>query len=313
MRREVAERQRLQDLLRDAHLFAAIAIRFRGERDANGVADPFLQQDRERGGTRHDTLHAHAGFGEAQVQWVVVARGEQAVHVHQVLHVRHLGTEHDPVVSEADLFGEQGGADRRLDHGIEHHVARLARDHRRCVRVHQAGEQCLVERSPVDANAHRLVVLQGDVDDGAEVLVVALATHVARIDAVLGERLGAVGMSRQQQVPVVVEVADDRDHHTDAAKSGDDPGHRRRRRIVVDGDAHQLAAGAREQGHLCHGCGDIGGVGVGHRLNHHRVRRAHRNAAHHDRRRWAAGNRGHQCSRIRRVQAARRSDPTRRA
>ena len=43
------------------------------------------------------------------------------------------------------------------------------------VGVHQLGQQRLVERAPVDADADRLVVLDRDPDDGREVLVVALA------------------------------------------------------------------------------------------------------------------------------------------
>ena len=67
---------------------------------------------------------------------IVAARGEQAVDVDQVLHVRHLGAEHDPVVRQADLFGERGGAQRRLDHGVEHHVARERGAGERGVGIH---------------------------------------------------------------------------------------------------------------------------------------------------------------------------------
>ena len=78
------------------------------------------------------------------------------------------------------------------------------------VGVHHLGEQALVERAPVDADPHRLVVGQRDLDDRAEVLVGALAADVAGIDPVLGQRPGAVGIAGEEQVAVVVEVADDR-------------------------------------------------------------------------------------------------------
>ena len=81
----------------------------------------------------------------------------------------------------------------------------------RGVRVHQLGQQALVERAPVDADPHRLVVRERDLDDRAEVFVGALAADVAGVDPVLGQGPGAVGIAGEQQVAVVVEVADDRD------------------------------------------------------------------------------------------------------
>ena len=76
------------------------------------------------------------------------------------------------------------------------------------------GEQRLVERSPVHADAHRLLVLDRNLDHGAEIVVVlASDADVAGIDAVLGQRPGALGILLQQDVSVVVEVADDGDAH----------------------------------------------------------------------------------------------------
>ena len=60
--------ERLQDLLADDHFFGAVAVRQRGERGADGVADAFLQQHRERGGGGDDALGAEAGFGQTEVQ-----------------------------------------------------------------------------------------------------------------------------------------------------------------------------------------------------------------------------------------------------
>ena len=63
------------------------------------------------------------------------------------------------------------------------------------VLVHHLGEQRLVERAPVDADADGLLVLDGDFDHGAEVVVVLAADgDVAGVDAVLGEGAGAVGV-----------------------------------------------------------------------------------------------------------------------
>ena len=60
---------------------------------------------------------------------------------------------------------------------------------RLAVLVHHAGQQRLIERAPVDADAHRLLVLDRALDHDLKVVVVFLADGgVAGIDAVLGER-----------------------------------------------------------------------------------------------------------------------------
>ena len=189
---EAPEPERLEDQLGDLHLLGAIAVGLRRERHADGVADALLQQDREPGGARHDALGAHARLGEPEVQRIVRARGQLAVDVDQVLHARDLGREDDAVVAEAGLLGQLGGLDRALHHRVHGDVARGERLLALGVGVHHLGEQALVEAAPVDADADRLAVVDRDPDDRAEVLVVVLAAHVAGIDAVLGERPGAL-------------------------------------------------------------------------------------------------------------------------
>ena len=137
----------------------------------------------------------------------------------------------------------------RLHHGFHGYVARVFRFGEPGVFVHHAREQLLVERSPVHADAHRLVVLDGHFDHGAEVVVVLAADgDVAGIDAVLGQRPGALGILLEQDMAVVMEVADD--GHVDA-ESG--PGRRRcagtalRGSVIVHGDAHQFGPGAGQR------------------------------------------------------------------
>ena len=88
------------------------------ERDADGVADAFLQKHAQRGGGGDDALGAHAGFGQAEVQRVVAARGERAVDVDQVLHAADFRAEDDLVGTQAVLFRERGGVQRAHDHGF---------------------------------------------------------------------------------------------------------------------------------------------------------------------------------------------------
>src|SRR5215468_2854194 len=72
-------------------------------------------------------------------------------------------------------------------------------------------EQLLIERAPICTDAHRLVVTDGGFDDRAELAILLfLETHIARIDAVFVERLGAGRMIGQKLMANVVKVADDR-------------------------------------------------------------------------------------------------------
>ncbi len=105
-------------------------------------------------------------------------------------------------------------------------------------------QQRLVERSPVHADAHRLLVLDRNLDHGAEIVVVfASDADVAGVDAVLGQRAGALGIFLEQDVAVVVEVADDRNAHALLIELLDDGRDRSRGFFVVDRDPHQLGPG----------------------------------------------------------------------
>src|SRR5690606_2885075 len=63
LRREAADLERLEDLLRDADLFRAVAAGPRRERDADRVADALVQQHGEAGGAGDDALGPHARLG----------------------------------------------------------------------------------------------------------------------------------------------------------------------------------------------------------------------------------------------------------
>ena len=109
----------------------------------------------------------------------------------------------------------------------------------------------------------------------------------------LASARGAVGIPREQQVAVVVEVADDRHVHADPVEPLDDVGHRTRRVLVVDRHPHQLAAGARQLRHLSHRARHVGGVGVGHRLHDDGMARPDGNGADTDGGRGAARGEWH--------------------
>ena len=110
-------------------------------------------------------------------------------------------------------------------------------------------------------------------------IALVLEADIAGIDAVFVERLGAGRVIGQQLVADVVEIADDR--HVDAhlAEPVLDVRHGGRRLVAVDGDAHQLGAGARQRRHLAGGALHVGGVGIGHRLHDDRGAAADHDAA----------------------------------
>ena len=93
--------------------------------------------------------------------------------------------------------------------------------------------------------------LERELDDLRELPVaLVLEADVAGIDAVLVERFGARRVFGEQLVADVVEVADER--HADAAlrEALADMRHGLGGFVAVDGDAHQLRAGARQRRHL---------------------------------------------------------------
>ena len=201
---------RLQDFLRDDDFARAVAAGLRGERNADRVADAFLQQNGKRRRRGDDALRAHARFGEAQMQCIVAARRQHAIDGDQVLDFRTLGRDHDPVAAKPSSSARAADSNARLDDRFMHHVARILRRRRGGVLIHQIGSsKRLVERAPIDADAHRPVVLDRDLNHLREIAVLLLLeADVAGIDAVFRQRLGAGRMVGKQRVAVVVEVAD---------------------------------------------------------------------------------------------------------
>ncbi len=228
------------------------------------------------------------------MQSVLAARGQDRVDVEQVLHAADLGAEDDLIFAQSVPFRGLGRVERADDHRFHGDVARVERFGQAAVLIHHLGEQRLVERAPVHADAYRLLVLDGDLDHGAEVLVVLLADGaVAGVDAVLGERFGAIRIFLEQQVAVVMEVADDGRLEAEFVETLNDMRHRFSGFVIVDGHADQFGAGAGQRRNLLDGTGDVSGVGVGHRLHHDRCSRAHAHAADGDDRGLTTSDRGH--------------------
>ena len=225
---------------------------------------------------------------------VVAARGQFAVDVDEVANSRDFRRQDDLVAAKAVALGGGRIIKCRHHHRFHHHVAGFERLRELRVVVHHLRQQRLIERTPVDADADGLLVLDGNFDHSPEVVVILAADGtVTGIDSVLGERFGAVGIFGQELVAVVVEVADDGRVPALGADTLDDVRDGGGSFVVVDGDADKLGAGAGECGDLLNGGFDVGGVGVGHRLDDDRSVGTDADAAYVDSDRFSAVNSGH--------------------
>ena len=280
LRGEASDVERLQDLLRHQDFLRAVAVGGGRERDTDGVADSFLQQNRHRGSAGDNALGSHAGLGKTEVQRIVAAGGEGAVDVNQALRAGDLGAQNDPVVRQSVFLGHLGGAQRALDDRLLGDFLGFERLGAAGVLVHHPSQQSLVQGSPVDADAHGLVVLDGNTNHGAEIVVVLLAdVDIAGIDAVLGEKPGAVGKLGQQQMAVVVEIADDGNGNALRFESPEDIGQGGGGGFRVDRDTDELRSRASERRNLPDGRGGVRRVRVGHGLNDDRMRSADQHAS----------------------------------
>ena len=166
-------------------------------------------------------------------------------------------------------FGGFGRFDRARNDGAHRHSFRVERLRKPAIFVHHAREQGLVERAPIDTDAHRAAVLNRGLDHDPEIVVVFLADiYVAGIDAVFGERLRHVGVFLEKDVSVIVEITDNRDANPEFVEGFNDSRHGPRGFLRVDRNADKLRAGIGERHHLIDSGHDVGRIGVGHRLDH---------------------------------------------
>ncbi len=195
------------------------------------------------------------------------------------------------------VFGGLGGVERTHHHRFHHHVARRQWFRFLAVLVHHPRQQRLVQRTPVHADPHRLMVFDCALHHDAEIVVVlAPHRHVAGIDAVLGQRARRGWILLEQQMPVVVEVAHDRHRHAALVQALHNRRHSGRGVLVVHRDAHNLRTRRRQRRNLLDGSRNVGRVGVGHRLHHHRNLPAHAYLPDFDRWRFPAMNFSHTSS-----------------
>ena len=193
---------------------------------------------------------------------------EVAVDGDEVARPRDLARDDDLVLAQAGLERQLGRVHRGNDHALVEDFFGRPAEAAVGVLLHLGEDELLVERAAVDADADRLAVVDGHLADGGELLVPPPAgADVAGIDPVLVERGCAGRVAGEQQVAVVVEVADERRGAAGVEHALLDLGDGRRRLGEVDGDAHQLGARLGQLDALpCRG-GRIRRVGHGHRLD----------------------------------------------
>ena len=134
----------------------------------------------------------------------------------------------------------------------------------------------MIQTAPVDADPHSLAIAGGDFDHLGEIIVTPFAaTHIARVDAVLRQRLGTVGKLCQQFVPVVVEIAAQRHRDAHAIEMLPDRRHLARGLRRIDGDAHALGSRLSKLLDLDRRRDGVRGIGIGHGLHQYRRIAAH--------------------------------------
>ena len=178
------------------------------------------------------------------MQRIIATGGEFFVDVDQVLYVADLGAENNFVAREAVTFGSFGGAQRTFSNGAAGDFHGVERFGKKVVVVHHLGEKDGIKRAPVDADADGFVVFDGRFNHDAEIVILFAAdVDVAGIDAVFGERAGAGGIFFQQQMAVVMEVADDGDIDAEGAQGVDNDWNGLSSLVGVNCDADEFRTG----------------------------------------------------------------------
>jgi hypothetical protein len=115
-------------------------------------------------------------------------------------------------------------------------------------------------------------MLDGDLDHPSKVVVVMAArTDVAGVDSVLGKRGRTLLEFSQKYVPVVMEIADYWSVEPGIADTRNYFGDARGCLSGVDSNPDDFGTRAGELDDLLGGGAGIGGIGIGHRLDDHRI------------------------------------------
>src|SRR5207302_11037637 len=246
----VAEAERLQHLVGDAHLLGRVVGR---KRDPDGVADALAEQDAEPDRAPDRARLDRARLGDAEVDRVGPYLRELAVGEDVGENVGGLQAELDVAGAVVEVLQDLAVPEGDLDHPIGGALPVVAVDR---VRFAERLVDLLRERAGVDADPEGDVPLLGGGDDLHDLLPV---DDVARVEAEAGDARLDRG---QGQGVVVVDVGDDRQR-----RALDDRLQGLGRLPVGDRGADDLAAGVFELVDLLEGRFDVPRVRLGHGLD----------------------------------------------
>ena len=195
-------------------------------------------------------------------------RGEIAVNSDEVAGPRGLARNDDLVVTEAGFEGEFGRFQGGNDHALVDDFFRLFAEIFVGIFLHLAHDELLIEGAAVHADANGLAVITRDFADGGELFIAALAcANVTRINAVFVELPGAFGIFGEQDVAVVVKIANDGRAAADVQHALLDFGHGGGGFGDVHRPAHDFGASFGQFHGLLESGLYVGGVRVGHGLH----------------------------------------------
>ena len=143
--RKRAQAHGLQQFLRHHHFLRARSARLWRERNANGVANAFLQQHCQRRAGSHNAFAAHARFGQTQMQRIAAAAAQIAVNLNQILHRTHFARQDDFVFRQPQITGFLCRLQCRHNQGFFHHHFGRLRLGQRQIGVHHALGQALIQ------------------------------------------------------------------------------------------------------------------------------------------------------------------------
>jgi hypothetical protein len=145
LRTKASESQRLQYLLTDSDLFRTVSARGRRQRYTDGVTDALLQQDAQSRRAGDNALRSEPGLGEAKMERIVAAGSQHSIDIDQILHSGDLCAQHDAVVAHAAGLGQSCRLQGTFHHRFHDDVACTRGYGSSRVRVHQPGEEALIQ------------------------------------------------------------------------------------------------------------------------------------------------------------------------
>jgi hypothetical protein len=216
----------------------------------------------------HQAFHTHPGFREPKVQRLVRSLRQRTIHRNQIARPRRLARDDDLVLAQARFERELGALYCRQHHALVDDLFRRPPEISIRVLLHLRDHELLVERPGVDTNPNRFSAITRDAADRRELLVPSSSgADITGVDAVLVERFGAVRVARQEQMPVVVKIADKRGGAARVEHTPLDFGHGLRGFGDIDRDTDELGTRFGELNTLLSGRGGVDGIGAGHRLD----------------------------------------------